>query len=209
MLRRSFLAGVGAVTVGLLFRRKLDRVLVELENEAAEEAAIAASDAPAGAVITALTQQAFQPQQLIIQGTKIGTRMVPVTRFEPCPWCEEYETYCVACNDTGGRQIETGELKEQDVTAIPWMIDELTIDGRPQLDGSIPGDMFAATAIDSLALFDAASPDCEIQFRVRYIGDNPQGEMFYAAMIGTGLSVDGQPCRKALPINSCGKWIVA
>jgi hypothetical protein len=206
MLRRSFLAGIGAVTVGLLFRRKLDRVLVELESEVAEEAAIAASDASAGAIITARTQMAFRPERLFITGTKIGTRAVPVIRFEPCPFCDEYESHCVACNDEGGRAIETGEIREEDVITIPWMIDELTIDGRPQFDGPIPGDMFATTAIDSHVLFEAAGPGCEIRFRVSYIGDNPEGEPFYAAMIGRGL--DGYS-RRALPINSSGIRITA
>jgi hypothetical protein len=208
MLRRSFLKGVGVVTVGLLFRRQLDGVLAQLESESAEEAAIAASQAPAGAVITSMTQGTFHPERLFIAGTKIGTEMVPAMRFEPCSACGG-DRACEVCDDAGGRYVDTGTLRERDVYEIPWMIDEFTIDGRPQFEGSVPGDMFASNPIDTFVLFETAGPACEIKFRVRYTGDNPEGEPFYAGILGMGLDENGRPCRKALPFNSGGMRIAA
>ena len=93
--------------------------------------------------------------------------------------------------------------------ALTWMIDELTINGRPQFDSSIPGDVFDREHVDSFVMFEAAGPGCEIVFRVRYTGDNPAGEPFYAGLVGTGIGQDGRPGRQVLPISSSGIRIAA
>jgi hypothetical protein len=165
MLRRSFLAGLGSVAVGLLFRRKLDGVLASLESEAAEEAAIAAKQVPAAAEITVMPQSTFRPERLFI------------------------------------------------AAGVSWIVEDITIGKQSQFvqdgGGGIPGSMFAANAVDTALMLDAAGPGTEIKFRVRYVGDNPEGEPFYAGMIGTGIDKDGRQSRMVLPINSGGVRIVS
>lgn len=93
--------------------------------------------------------------------------------------------------------------------ASAWMIDDVKIGDEAQfVEGGIPGDFFSATAVDTAVNFSAAIPGCEIQLRVRYVGDKPEGEPFYAAMIGRGLDGQGRACRVALPINSGSVAIV-
>jgi hypothetical protein len=63
--RRSFLAGIGSVTVGLLFRRKLDAVLDSLERDLVAEQQ-ADDQAPSGADIIVVPQRSFLPERLVV-----------------------------------------------------------------------------------------------------------------------------------------------
>lgn len=67
--RRSFLAGLGAVSVGLLFQRKLDAVLESLERDHALELVSepqVPGQAPAAADIVVRPQAAFRPERLVV-----------------------------------------------------------------------------------------------------------------------------------------------
>ena len=63
--RRSFLAGLGAVSVGLLFHRKLDRVLQSLEQDLVAEQQ-SADQQPSAAEIVVMPDVAFRPKRLLI-----------------------------------------------------------------------------------------------------------------------------------------------
>lgn len=219
--RRSFLAGVGGVSVALLFRRHLDAVLDSLERDSAGElveAPIAAGQAPAAAVITVTPQAAFRPERLMIPGVVVGTERVPLTRYEKCEACAETDDlYCEACDGMGGRYVETGKTIEREIRSAPWIIEDITIGGRSQLAdaGGVPADLFSASAheYNPHMIMDAAGPGAEIRFRVRYTGTNPEGEVFQAAIIGSTLGkamdIPGLPAgamvrsgRAVLPISS-------
>lgn len=208
LTRRSFLAGIGGVTVGLLFRRKLERVLGELEAESAAELAgepARPGQLPAAAEITVEPSLAFRPERLVIAGVATGEkRMVPRREWRPCLACDGQDEIedCEACNNMGGDFVETGELEERAVTVIPWEICDITIGDRSQFvaSGPIPGEVFgAASGIDSALSMDAAAPGIAIRFRVRYIGDNPEGECFRAALLGRSADCGS---RLILPISS-------
>jgi hypothetical protein len=54
-----------------------------------------------------------------------------------------------------------------------WVINDIRIDGKSQLSqpGDLPGEAFAATAIDSFVSFDVVGVDREIEITVTYLGD--------------------------------------
>ena len=68
-----------------------------------------------------------------------------------------------------------------------WVIVDILIGGRSQFAqaGEIPGDAFAMSAFDSFLSFETCQTAMDIEFRVRYVGDNPEGATFEAKMIGT------------------------
>jgi hypothetical protein len=63
--RRSFLAGIGSVTVGLLFARKLDAVLDSLERDLAAEQQTPEQQ-PCAAEIVVMPQRTFHPERLVV-----------------------------------------------------------------------------------------------------------------------------------------------
>lgn len=65
LTRRSFLAGLGSVTVGLLFTRKLDAVLESLERElvAAQQTP---NQQPSAAEIVVVPSEAFRVERIVI-----------------------------------------------------------------------------------------------------------------------------------------------
>jgi len=63
--RRSFLAGIGSVTVGLLFARKLDAVLDSLERDLIAEQQTP-DQQPCAADIVVLPQAAFRAERLVV-----------------------------------------------------------------------------------------------------------------------------------------------
>jgi len=65
--RRSFLAGLGSVSVGLLFRRRLDAVLDSLERELVDEPVVA-GQLPSAAEIVVSPQVAFRADRLLVAG---------------------------------------------------------------------------------------------------------------------------------------------
>lgn len=152
--RRSFLAGLGAVSVGLLFHRKLDAVLDSLERDLVAEQQ-APDQQPSAAEITVVPDVAFRAQRLVI----------PMA------------------------------------VAAVFVIEDIRIGTVSQFAssvGGIPAEVFSPNAIDSALQLDAAAAGTEIRFRVRYVGPDPNGARFTAALIGTG--VDGG--RRVLPIDS-------
>lgn len=65
LTRRSFLAGLGSVSVGLLFRRQLDAVLDSLERDLVAEQQV--PDQPPSAVdIVVMPDRAFYPKRLVV-----------------------------------------------------------------------------------------------------------------------------------------------
>lgn len=65
LTRRSFLAGLGSVSVGLLFRRQLAAVLDSLEQDFIAEQQ-AADQLPSAAEIVVQPQMAFLPERLVV-----------------------------------------------------------------------------------------------------------------------------------------------
>jgi hypothetical protein len=151
--RRSFLAGLGSVSIGLLFQRKLDRVLKSLESELVDEPQ-AADQLPSAAEIVVQPQAAFRPERLVVP-------------FEIAPL---------------------------------FVIENIQIGGASQFAGesAISAEMFSRTSPDVGLMLDMAGAGTEIRFRVRYVGSDPRGARFCAALIGTGI--DGG--RWILPIDS-------
>lgn len=201
--RRSFLAGIGSVTVGLLFTRKLDRVLGELEAESLADEPEVAGQLPAAATVSCVTDAAFRPHRLVVYGARtIGKRMVE------CLGCEGLGervdgSVCSKCEGVGYARIDTGATREEDVVTIPWVLQDIVIGQMGQLagDGELPADLFAPAAIESNLLLDAAAPGHEIRFKVRYVGDRPEGERFRAALLGTTIR-DGHVVQCTMPIES-------
>jgi hypothetical protein len=71
--------------------------------------------------------------------------------------------------------------------AADWLIDDIKIGNRSQFSqaGSIPGDMFLSTAIDSFVSFETAQTAMDIRIFVTYVGQIPTGQRFHASMVGT------------------------
>lgn len=63
--RRSFLAGLGSVTVGLLFSRKLDQVLDSMERDLVAESQ-SPEQLPSAAEIVVVPVAAFRPERLVV-----------------------------------------------------------------------------------------------------------------------------------------------
>ena len=160
LTRRSFLAGLGSVSVGLLFARKLDRVLDSLERDLVAEQQTP-DQLPSAAEIVVVPDVAFRAQRLVI----------PVA------------------------------------VASLFVIEDIRIGAASQFAssvGGIPAEVFSPNTIDSALKVDATAAGTEIRFRVRYVGSDPRGARFTAALLGT--AVDGG--RHVLPIDS-GCAIVA
>lgn len=154
LTRRSFLVGLGSVTVGLLFARKLDAVLDSLERELVAEKQ-AEDQQPSAAEIVVVTDAAFRAHRLVVP---------------------------------------------MDIAPL-FVIEDIRIGTASQFVGGgavIPAELFAPDAIDALVRLDVAAPNTEMRFRVRYIGSDPRGARFTAALLGT--TVDG--ARRVLPIDS-------
>lgn len=155
LTRRSFLAGLGSVSVGLLFARKLDRVLESLERDLVAEQQ-SPGQLPSAAEIVVQPQTGFRPDHLVI----------PIA------------------------------------IASLFVIEDIWIGQASQFvgNGGLSAQLFSSDAINPPLNLDAAMPGMEIRFRVRYVGDDPRGARFTAAL--TGPSVDGSRGRRVLPIDS-------
>lgn len=82
-----------------------------------------------------------------------------------------------------------------------WMIHDIEIGQRSQLqqDGSLPGDMFATSAIDSFLSFDVAEVNTVVAITLSNIGTEPA--FFNAVLIGQRLD-GGLSSRMVLPLSS-------
>lgn len=149
--RRSFLAGLGSVTVGLLFHKKLDRVLESLERELVDEPQTL-DQLPAAAEIVVVPQTMFRPERLVV-----APGIAPL-----------------------------------------FVIEDIRIGSQSQFttNAAVPAEIFSAMPI----VLSTATPATEIRFRVRYVGKDPQGARFQAALIGSKF--DGSPGKHLLPIDS-------
>ena len=152
--RRSFLAGLGSVSVGLLFARKLDCVLESLERDLVAEQQTP-DQQPSAAEIVVVTDAAFRADRLVIP-----VAVAPLFTIE---------------------DIRIGVVSQFMHNA-----------------GPLPAEVFASDAHDMSMCLDTAAAGTEIRFRVRYVGDDPRGARFTAALFGT--AVDGG--RRVLPIDS-------
>jgi hypothetical protein len=153
LTRRSFLAGLGSVSVGLLFRRKLDAVLASLERDLVAEQQVP-DQSPSAAEIVVMPAATFYPERLVV----------------PLP------------------------------IAPLFIIEDIWIGPVAQLASSAGAFSSAPRSMD-LSLT-AVSPGTVIRFRVRYIGSDPRGARFQAAMIGTGTRGEINPRQLVLPIDS-------
>ena len=72
-------------------------------------------------------------------------------------------------------------------TAANWIINDITIGNRSQFaqSGALPGDMFAAQAIDSFVTFETAQTAMDVVMIVTYQGATEGGTPFYGSIIGT------------------------
>lgn len=66
LTRRSFLKGIGAVSVTLLFKRKLDAVLNSLEEELVAELPTNLAQLPTAADIVVVPQIAFRASRIVV-----------------------------------------------------------------------------------------------------------------------------------------------
>lgn len=68
-----------------------------------------------------------------------------------------------------------------------FVIADILIGNRPQLlsAGELPGDALSSAAFDNMLHFDTCQTAMDIEFRVRYIGNDPEGEVFEAKVTGT------------------------
>jgi len=153
--RRSFLAGLGSVTVGLLFARRLDRVLESLEEDLVAEQQ-AEGQQPSAAEVIVVPDVAFRAERLVV-----AAEVAPLFAIE---------------------DIRVGSASQ------------FVAEGGP-----IPAELFSADAIDMAMRLDAAPGGTEIRFRVRYVGTDPGGARFTAALVGTAVDGGG---RRVLPIDS-------
>jgi len=72
--------------------------------------------------------------------------------------------------------------------AAAWLINDITIGNRSQYvqQGSLPGDMFATTAIDSFITFETAQTAMDVTMSVTFNDAVVEhGQPFYGALIGT------------------------
>jgi hypothetical protein len=138
--RRSFLAGLGSVSVGLLFARKLDSVIESLERDLVAEQQ-APDQLPSAAEIVVSPQTAFRPERLVVP-------------FEIAPL---------------------------------FAIENISIGKVSQFAqaGPIPDEMFSVNSPENFAAMDTAAPGMDIRFRVRYVGKDPRGARFTAAVFGS------------------------
>jgi len=152
LTRRSFLKGVGAVSVGLLFPRKLARVLESLERDLVAEQETP-DQAPTAADIVVGPDAAFRPERLVVHPA----------------------------------------------TAALFVIEDIRVGAAAHVVQALPAELFVSDAPTPVLSFDTASAGVEIRFRVRYVGDDPRGARFQAALIGRSVAGVG---RLVLPIDS-------
>ena len=154
--RRFFLAGLGSVSVGLLFRRKLDAVLESLERDLIDEP-VEPNQAPSAAEIIVSPQVTFRPERLIVAST----------------------------------------------IANSFVLEDICIGGHSQFtpNNGIPAALFTIVAPDAYIHLSTAAAGTEIRFRVRYVGSDPAGARFQAALIGR-VSDNYLGQRQLLPIDS-------
>ncbi len=70
--------------------------------------------------------------------------------------------------------------------AADWIVNDIKIEGRSVFmqSGDIPGDMFAASAIESFVKWPTAPVGTDVELDVTYIGHNEDGCAFYGSMVG-------------------------
>jgi hypothetical protein len=71
--------------------------------------------------------------------------------------------------------------------AADWIVNDIKIGNRSQFvqSGDVPGDLFAANAIDTFVRFETAQTAMDVVVVVTYIGLNESGCPFFGAMVGT------------------------
>lgn len=87
-------------------------------------------------------------------------------------------------------------------TAERWLIHDIVIGNRSQFMASGP---VRATAFDEAVVLERVLFGMNVRIVVEYIGDNPNGEVFYTSLIGR----DEENAPVALPLTSNGQRIQA
>ena len=70
--------------------------------------------------------------------------------------------------------------------ASDWIVNDIAIDGKSQLaqSGDIPGDMFAAEAIDAFVRLDVVPPNGRLEIAATYVGYGSGGARFQCSVLG-------------------------
>lgn len=71
--------------------------------------------------------------------------------------------------------------------AADWLVNDVKVANRSQFSqaGDVPGDMFAATTIDNFVRFATVEVSRDFTMVVTYIGENLEGAVFSAAVLGS------------------------
>ena len=73
------------------------------------------------------------------------------------------------------------------VAASDWIVNDVKVGNKSQFSqsGDVPGDLFAATTIDSFVSFATVQTAMDFVMLVTYIGTSESGAPFYCAVLGT------------------------
>lgn len=81
-----------------------------------------------------------------------------------------------------------------------WIIHDICVGGVPTLPCPLPGPVFMQ--LNSQLSLPVCQAEMDLAITVEYIGPNPDGAMFFAAMIGTGIAADYPAGRReVLPLS--------
>jgi hypothetical protein len=71
--------------------------------------------------------------------------------------------------------------------AADWIVNDVKVGNKSQFSqsGDVPGDLFAATTIDSYVSFATVQTAMDFVMLVTYVGTNESGAPFYCAVLGT------------------------
>ncbi len=74
-----------------------------------------------------------------------------------------------------------------DKGAADWIVNDVKVGNKSQFSqsGDVPGDLFAATTIDSYVSFATVQTAMDFVMLVTYTGTNEAGAKFYCAVLGT------------------------
>lgn len=73
--------------------------------------------------------------------------------------------------------------------AADFLIHDIRVGNRSQLaqEGVLPGDVFAAEAVDTFVAFETIQTAMDFTIIVEYVGTNPEGEVFNAVVFGVSV----------------------
>lgn len=87
-----------------------------------------------------------------------------------------------------------------------WRVETLRIEGREQLR---PGGVSGRALSDSFGRFDVVRSCSDVEVRVTYVGDQPDGEAFHAALVGWTADAGSWFIARWSPEGRRASWEVA